>query len=108
MIRKLNSVVAVVHKITADNGKEFADHSHVAEALDADFFFAKPFHSRERGLNEHTNGLVREYFPKGIDFREICDEKVQKVQDRLNGRPRIVLGYRTPTEVMFGLEVKPP
>ena len=96
-----------VHTITADNGKEFADHSCVAKALEAQFFFAKPYHSWQRGLNEHTNGLVREDFPKGTDFRKVSDEEVQKVQDRLNARPRKVLGYRTPTEVMFGLEVKP-
>ena len=96
-----------VHTITADNGKEFADHSRVAKVLEAQFFFAKPYHYWQRGLNEHTNGLVREDFPKGTDFRKVSDEEVQKVQDRLNARPRKVLGYRTPTEVMFGLEVKP-
>ena len=96
-----------VHTITADNGKEFADHSRVAKALEVQFFFAKPYHSWQRGLNEHTNGLVREYFPKGTDFRKVSDEEAQKVQDRLNVRPRKVLRYRTPTEAMFGLEVKP-
>ena len=85
----------------------FADHSRVAKDLEAQFFFARPYHSWQRGLNEHTNGLVREYFPKGTDFRKVSDEEVQKVQDRLNARARKVLGYRTPAEAMFGLEVKP-
>ena len=67
---------------------------------------ARPYHSWERGLNEHTNGLVRGYFPKGTDFRKVSDEEVQKVQDRLNARARKALGYRTPTEVMFGLELQ--
>ena len=106
-IRLLGSDEFPVHTITADNGKEFADHHRVAEDLDADFYFATPYRSWERGLNEHTNGLVRGYFPKGTDFRKVSDEEVRKVQDRLNARPRKVLGYRTPAEVMFGLEVKP-
>ena len=108
IIRLLGYEPLSVYTITSDNGKEFADHSRVAKALDVGFFFARPYHSWERGLNEHTNGLVREYFPKGTDFRELCDEEVQKVQDRLNTRPRKALGYRTPTEVMFDLDVKPP
>ena len=72
----------------------------------ADFFFARPYHSWERGLNEHTNGLVREYFPKATDSRQVSDAEVQAVADRLNARPRKVLGYLTPIEVLHG--VKPP
>jgi len=87
-----------VHTVTADNGKEFAGHARVSEALGAAFFFARPYHSWERGLNEHTNGLVRERFPKGTDFRKVSDAQVQAVQDRLNARPRKVLGYLTPSE----------
>ena len=90
---------ALVHTITADNGKEFAGHAWVGKALGAGFFFATPYHSWERGLNEHTNGLVREYFPKGTDFRQITNTQVKAVQDRLNARPGKVLGYRTPAEV---------
>ena len=63
-IRLLGSGKVPIHTITADNGKEIADHSRVAKADDADFYFARPFHSWERGLNEHINGLVRGYFPK--------------------------------------------
>jgi len=94
--------------ITSDNGKEFADHTRVAQAHDAEFYFARPYHSWERGLNEHTNGLVREYFPKGTDFRLVSDAEVRQVQDRPNARPRKALGYRTPMEALHGLEVKPP
>ena len=90
-----------------DNGKEFATHMHVARALDADFFFARPYHSWERGLNEHTNGLCREYFPKDTDFRQVTDAEISALQDRLNARPRKVLGYRTPAEAMFGLAMPP-
>ncbi len=95
-----------VHTITADNGKEFAGHAGVAEALGAAFFFATPYHSWERGLNEHTNGLVRQYLPKGTDLRAVSDAEVRAVQDRLNARPRRALGYRTPAEVLH--KARPP
>ncbi len=99
MLAMLRSSAAPVHTITADNGKEFAGHAGVAEALKASFYFATPYHSWERGLNEHTNGLVRQYLPKGTDLRAVGDDEVKGVQDRLNARPRRVLGYRTPAEV---------
>ena len=89
--------------ITADNGKEFADHEQIGKALDVDFFFAHPYSSWERGLNENTNGLVRQYFPKGSDFRDVEPWEVQWVEDRLNHRPRKSLGYASPYEVMNGL-----
>ncbi len=97
---------ALVHTITADNGKEFAGHAWVTQALGAGFFFATPYHAWERGLNEHVNGLVREYFPKGTDFRRITDAQVKAVQDRLNARPRKSLRYRTPAEAFR--EAQPP
>jgi IS30 family transposase len=89
--------------ITADNGKEFADHARISKKVGATFFFAHPYSSWERGLNEQTNGLVRQYFPKGSDFTEIEDWEVQWVEDRLNNRPRKTLGYATPAEVFHGL-----
>lgn len=97
----LGPLSALAHTLTADNGKEFAGHREVAAALSAGFFFATPYHSWERGLNEHTNGLVRQYLPKATDFTGVGDARVRQVQDLLNGRPRRVLGYRTPAEV-FG------
>ena len=90
--------VMLVHTITADNGKEFAGHQSLAQLLGTLFFFARPYHW-ERGLNEHTNGLVRQYFPKSTDLRTIGAQEVRRVQDRLNNRPRKSLGYRTPAEV---------
>ena len=87
-----------VHTITADNGKEFADHARVSAALGADFLFARPYHSWERGPTGHTNGLVRGYLPKGTDLRRVTDAEVRAVQDRTDARPRRVLGYLTPTE----------
>ena len=85
--------------ITADNGREFAGHAEVSRALGADFCFARPYHSWERGLNEHTNGLVRDWFPKSTDFRKVDPADVQWVQDALNDRPRRVLGVRKPRDV---------
>ena len=99
VVGALGAVKELVHTITADNGKEFAGHAAVSEELEAGFYFATPYHSWERGLNEHTNGLVREFFPKGQDLRGVDPREVRRVQDMLNTRPRKVLGYRTPAEV---------
>lgn len=85
--------------ITYDNGREFAGHARIAHLLHADVFFAKPYHAWERGLNEHTNGLVRQYFPKGTDFATVSDQAVARVEKKLNNRPRKVLAYATPCEV---------
>ncbi len=87
-----------VHTVTADSGKEFADHARVAGALGAGFLFARPYHSWERGPTGHTNGLVRGYLPKGTDLRKVTDAEVRAVQDRTDARPRRVLGYLTPAE----------
>jgi len=90
-----------VHSITYDNGMEFASHQKIAKELDTECFFATPYHSWERGLNEHTNGLVRQYLPKNFDFKNTTDEEIQNIQDKLNHRPRKVLKYKTPFEVLF-------
>jgi IS30 family transposase len=85
--------------ITSDNGIEFTRHQTIAKILDADFFFADPYSSWQRGTNENTNGLVRQYFPKKTDFTPLSDEDIQHVTDRLNNRPRKCLDFRTPNEV---------
>ena len=95
----LSPVQDVVHTLTLDNGKEFAMHEKVAASLNAKVYFAKPYRSWERPLNEHTNGLVRQYFPKKTRFDTLTKAEVQRVEDLLNNRPRKVLGYRTPLEV---------
>jgi IS30 family transposase len=89
--------------LTSDNGKEFAEHAKISRILGSDFYFATPYHSWERGLNEHTNGLVRQYFPKGLDFATITNINLQRVEDLLNNRPRKRLGYRSPNEVFAQL-----
>jgi IS30 family transposase len=92
--------------ITSDNGKEFAQHEFIAKELKSQFFFAHPYHSWERGLNENTNGLIRQYFPKSTSFEMITDEQIQNVMDRLNNRPRKTLGFKTPNEVFLGIKFK--
>jgi IS30 family transposase len=87
-----------IHTITADNGKEFAEHEKVAKDLEILFFFAKPYHSWERGANENANGLIRQFFPKKMSFESITDEQVMWVEKILNNRPRKRLGFLTPNE----------
>jgi IS30 family transposase len=102
IVRLLRPHAKKVHTLTSDNGKEFAQHKSIAGSLDADFYFAHPYASWERGTNENMNGLIRQYFPKHRDFRTVTDEEIQIAMDRLNNRPRKCLGYRTPNEVFFG------
>src|SRR5271167_798315 len=95
-----------IETITYDNGKEFAAHVEIAASLQANCYFAKPYHAWERGLNEHTNGLVRQYFPKGSDLSTLTNAEVETVEDKLNSRPRKILGYKTPSEVFFNVKNK--
>jgi IS30 family transposase len=87
--------------ITADNGKEFAGHEKIKAALNANVYFAHPYSSWERGLNENTNGLIRQYFTKGSSFENITDKDVDEVMEKLNHRPRKTLKYKTPHSVFF-------
>jgi len=88
---------------TLDNGKEFAQHEKISQTLEGQTYFAHPYSSWERGTNENTNGLIRQYFPKDCDFSTITDEQLMQVQDKLNNRPRKVLGMKTPNELLFGI-----
>lgn len=94
----------IVHTITSDNGKEFALHEETAKTLETDFYFAHPYASYERGLNENTNGLIRQYFPKDRDFTTITTEEIIMAMKKLNNRPRKTLGFLTPNEVFFERE----
>ena len=86
--------------ITYDNGTEFCNHQEIAAGIGCSIYFARPYRSCDRGLNEHTNGLIRYFFPKKTDFAKITDEQIVFVQDLLNNRPRKSLGYFTPNEIM--------
>jgi IS30 family transposase len=88
-----------IKTITSDNGKEFANHERIAEDLGIDFYFARPYHSWERGANENLNGLVRQYFPKGTNFDNIEKEAVKRAENILNNRPRKRHQFLTPNEV---------
>ena len=85
-----------VHTITCDNGKEFAAHEEIAEALNAAIYFAHPYASWERGTNENTNGLIRQYIPKGTNFKELDMEDIRFIENRLNLRPRKCIDFDLP------------
>lgn len=85
--------------LTVDNGKEFSAHKALSGELRCDIYFAHPYHSWERGLNEHTNGLIRQYLPKGTSFDTLTQEELDRIVEKINNRPRKALGYRTPNEV---------
>ncbi len=91
-----------VKTITLDNGSEFANHVAAGQAVSADIYFCNPYCSGQRGSNENTNGLIRQYFPKGTDFRQVTDAELRRVVRKFNDRPRKRLGYRTPAQVFLG------
>ena len=91
--------------ITSDNGREFAGHERISKQLGADFYFAHPYASWERGSNENANGLIRQYFPKNRDFTTITKKEIDMVMQRLNNRPRKRLGYQTPAQLFFNSNV---
>ena len=103
IIDALLPIKAYVHTITSDNGKEFAKHEIIAQALEADFYFATPYHSWERGVNENYNRLLRQYFPKKTSFDNITDEQLKAVQDKLNSRERKRLGFVSPIKYLQSL-----
>lgn len=90
-----------VETLTYDNGKEFAKHLFVDDILESQGYFAHPYSSWERGLNENTNGLIRQYFPKRTDFGDVSDEEIAIVEDKLNRRPRKCLDRKTPNSIFF-------
>jgi IS30 family transposase len=101
MTERLRSLPHPVHTITYDNGMEFSAHAKISAKLNSAAYFAAPYHSWERGLNEHTNGLIRQYLPKAFDFRNVTNREIKKIENKLNNRPRKALQYRTPNEVFF-------
>ena len=93
-----------VKTITSDNGFEFTNHKNISNALNCDYYFCHPYSSWERGLNEYTNGLIRQYIPKGTSFENIKSEDIQMIEDKLNNRPRKSLNWLTPNEVFYGFK----
>jgi IS30 family transposase len=87
--------------MTFDNGKEFSGHAELSQELGVSCYFANPYHSWERGLNEHTNGLLRQFFPKQTNFKIVKPETLERAVILINNRPRKSLGYKTPFEVFY-------
>ncbi len=91
----------VIHSITSDNGTEFADHKLIAKKLNADFYFAHPYSSWERGLNEYTNKLIRQYVPKKQSFDGYNDQNIKELQHKINQRPRKKLQFNNPKHIFY-------
>ena len=105
LIKMMKPYKKWVHTITSDNGKEFSEHQKIAKELDADFYFAHPYCSWERGLNENTNGLIRQYFPKKTSLVDVNKEHVVEVQNKLNYRPRKLLDFQMPAHLFLNSPV---
>ena len=99
IIRMLRPYKDRVKTLTFDNGTEFVRHEKIGKALDAQTYFAHPYSSWERGINENTNGLLRQFFPKKTDFRTISWKQIKDAVDNLNNRPRKTRGYLTPNQI---------
>jgi len=99
IIRILRHCKERVKTLTFANGSEFVKHEAIAQALEATTYFAHPYSSWERGINENTNGLLRQFFPKHTDFRKVSWKQVKEAVDNLNNRPRKTRDYRTPNQL---------
>ena len=104
-VRIMSPLKDSIHTITSDNGLEFSNHTNISKALDYQHYFCHPYSSWERGLNEYTNGLIRQYIPKGTSFDDITPEYIKMIEDKLNNRPRKALNWKTPNEVFYGLKM---
>ena len=105
----LDPIKRFVKTITFDNGKEFTQHEKIAKSLECETYFAKPYHSWERGQNENANGLLRQYFPKEMELVDVTIKQVFRAVDKLNSRPKKCLGFKTPYEAfeeLTGIDVK--
>ena len=105
IINLLQSSSGPIFTITTDNGTEFTDHKNISSKLNINYYFADPYASYERGSIENLNGLVRQYIPKGTDFNDIDPVQVKTIQDKLNRRPRKVLGFLSPIEYIKNIDI---
>ena len=96
----------IIRTITSDNGGEFAAHAEISKMYVFDWYFCHPFCSGERGLNENTNGLIRDFLPKGTDFNLISEEEILRIQNNLNRRPRKALNFKRPVYVFVDMWTK--
>lgn len=108
-IALLSEIKDSVHTLTFDNGKEFTQHEQIARAIECKTYFAKPYHSWERGQNENANGLLRQYFPKTMELSDVTILQVFQAVHKLNSRPRKCLGFKTPYEIfreLSGIDIE--
>jgi IS30 family transposase len=105
IVKILKPLEDQVDSTTYDNGGEFGGHIWIGKKLNAKSYFATPYHSWERGLNEHTNGLIRQYLPKKFDFKDVSDKKIREIENKLNDRPRKMLNFKTPREVFVANQI---
>jgi IS30 family transposase len=101
IVKAFTSCPITHNSLTLDNGKEFSYHEKFGQCLDMQVYFAHPYSPWERGSNENTNGLIRQYLPKGTDFTDLAAEDILEIQEDLNNRPRKKLGFLTPKEYLF-------
>ncbi len=101
-IKLLNREPAKFKTITADNGTEFHQYPEIEKATDTQFYFATPHHSWERGTNENTNGLIRQYLPKGTSMKNLTQQQCDRIAQKLNTRPRKRHDFKTPEEILYG------
>ena len=99
IVHALHPLRARVHTLTWDNGSEFAKHALIDIALTARSYFAEPYSSWQRGTNENTNGLIRQYLPKRCNLGSYSDVEIQAIEDKINQRPRKRLDFQTPQRV---------
>ncbi|MBC8953667.1 transposase [Xenorhabdus sp. PB62.4] len=104
--RNLAHIKQKIKTITVGNGLEFAEHELISKNLETKIYFAHPYSPWERGINENTNGLIRDYFPKGTDFNQVSEREINLVANRLNKRPRKTRGYKTPNELFKGISTR--
>jgi transposase, IS30 family len=102
LVNSLKPYKNKVHTLTSDNGRAFAGHNKIAQHLKAKFYFAHPYRSCERAINENSKGLLRQYYPKKTDLRDIKKDDIISILEKINASPRKTLGYATPKEVFFG------
>lgn len=101
IVQSLGPFKERVHTLTFDNGLEFARHAEIDRALESTSYFADPYASWQRGTNENTNGLVRQYLPKSRPFHTVTDQELAMIMNRLNHRPRKRLNWKTPHQVFM-------
>jgi IS30 family transposase len=102
MILLLQLLRGAMKTLTLDNGSEFSEHRRIGKAVTANTYFCDSYRSSQRGTNENANALIRQYFPKGTDFRKVTKAQLKRVVDKLNNRPRKQLGYHTPADMFWG------